>query len=168
MLFLGLLLALMGGSLVGLQNIFNSKVNERAGSWATTTLVLGLGFLASLTIGLIFEGKQLFAVHHMQLWYCFSGLIGVGVVTCMVGGVKLLGPTYAISIALTSQLGFALLWDSLGWLGLDKVPFTFSKLLGVLVIVGGILLLKFGGRGERQKADNRVGEQALRVAKEQG
>lgn len=146
---LGLILALIGGSLVSLQNIFNNKVNERAGSWATTTLVLGMGFLASLTIGLIFEGKQMFELDNMQLWYWFSGLIGVGVVICMVQGMKSLGPTYAISIVLTSQLGSALLWDSLGWLGLDKVPFTPKQLIGVLVIVGGIVVFKLGGVKQR-------------------
>lgn len=148
-MILGLILALIGGSLVSLQNIFNNKVNERAGSWATTTLVLGMGFLASLTIGLIFEGKHMFELHNMQLWYWFSGLIGVGVVICMVQGMKSLGPTYAISIVLTSQLGSALLWDSLGWLGLDKVPFTPKQLIGVLVIVGGIVVFKLGGVRQR-------------------
>lgn len=151
---LGLVLALIGGSLVSLQNIFNNKVNERAGSWATTTLVLGMGFLASLTIGLIFEGKQMFDLHHMQPWYWFSGLIGVGVVICMVQGMNSLGPTYAISIVLTSQLGTALLWDSLGWLGLDKVPFTPKQLIGVLVIVGGIIVFKLGGERKKQRLPN--------------
>jgi transporter family-2 protein len=149
----GLLLALIAGSLVGLQNIFNSKVNERTGSWATTTLVLGLGFVASLTMGLIFEGKDLFILHNMQLWYWFSGSIGVGVVICLVQGIKLLGPTYAVSIVMTSQLGFALLWDSLGWLGLDKVPFTINKLIGVLVIVGGIVVFKLGNGPETQETN---------------
>ncbi|SDC26986.1 transporter family-2 protein [Paenibacillus sp. UNCCL117] len=148
----GLLLALLAGSLVGLQNIFNSKVNERAGTWATTTLVLGLGFLASLTIGFLFEGKGLFAWQPMQTWYWFSGLIGVGVVVCMVQGTRRLGPTYAVSIVLTSQLAFALLWDSLGWLGLTQVPFTFKQLIGVLVIVAGILLFKLGGGRVAQHA----------------
>ncbi|TFE24512.1 DMT family transporter [Cohnella luojiensis] len=152
----GLLLALIAGSLVSLQNIFNSKVNERAGSWATTTIVLGLGFLASLTIGLIFEGKHLFILQNMQPWYWISGLIGVGVVVCLVQGIRLLGPTYAISIVLTSQLGFALLWDSLGWLGLEKVPFTFKQLIGVLVIVGGIIVFKIGGRRESQTLISRA------------
>ncbi|MCY9656420.1 DMT family transporter [Paenibacillus chondroitinus] len=150
---IGFLLALLAGSLVGLQNIFNSMVNERAGTWATTALVLGLGFLASMTIGFLFEGKQLFALQTMQTWYWFSGLIGVGVVVCMVQGIKRLGPTYAISIVLTSQLAFALLWDTLGWLGLTQVPFTFKQLIGVLVIVGGILVFKLGGdREDRQAA----------------
>ncbi|CAH0121573.1 MULTISPECIES: DMT family transporter [unclassified Paenibacillus] len=141
-MMIGLLLAFISGALVGLQNIFNNKVNERAGSWATTTLVLGLGFLASLTIGFIFEGQRLFVLHNMQPWFWFSGLVGVGVVICLVRGIRLLGPTYAISIVLTSQLGFALLFDSLGWLGLEKVPFTFKQFVGVLVIVVGIFVFK--------------------------
>ncbi|MBD0384433.1 DMT family transporter [Paenibacillus sedimenti] len=147
-MILGLLFALIAGSLVSVQNIFNSKVNERAGSWATTSVVLGMGFAASLTIGLINEGKHLFILQHMQPWYWFSGLIGVGVVICLVQGIRLLGPTFAISIVLTAQLGFALLLDSLGWLGLDKVPFTFNKLIGVLVIAGGIFVFKLGGGRE--------------------
>ncbi|MGG1676083.1 DMT family transporter [Neobacillus sp. NRS-1170] len=144
-MILGLLFSIIAGSLVSLQNIFNSKVNERAGSWATTTLVLGLGFLASLSIGFIFDGKQLFVLQNMKTWYWFSGLIGVGVVTSIVQGMRLLGPTYTISIVMSSQLGFALLGDSLGLLGLTRVPFTFKQLIGVLVIVGGILVFKLGG-----------------------
>ncbi|TXK73198.1 DMT family transporter [Paenibacillus sp. N3.4] len=151
-MILGLLLALIAGSLVGLQNIFNSKVNERAGSMATTTLVLGMGFLASLTIGLLFEGKHMFSLPNMHLWYWFSGLIGVGVVICLVQGIRLLGPSYASIIVLTSQLGFALLWDSLGWLGLDKIPFTAKELIGVLVIVGGIFVFKLSGGREKQRS----------------
>nr|WP_263323532.1 DMT family transporter [Neobacillus sp. Marseille-Q6967] len=147
-MILGLIFAIIGGSLVSLQNIFNSKVNEQVGSWTTTTLVLGMGFLASLIMGLIFEGKQLFILQNMEPWYWISGLIGVGVVTCIVQGTRLLGPTYAISIIMASQLGFALLFDSLGWLGLDKVPFTFNQLIGVLVIIGGIVVFKLGGRSE--------------------
>ena len=143
-MIIGLLFAVMAGSLISLQNIFNSKVSERAGSWATTSLVLGLGCLASMLLGLMFEGNQLFHFHNMRLWYGFSGVIGVGVVTCLVQGVRLLGPTYAISISLTAQLVFALLWDSQGWLGLEKVPFSVKDLIGVLVIVIGIVVFKFG------------------------
>lgn len=82
----------------------------------------------------------------MQPWYWFSGLIGVGVVTCLVQGIRLLGPTLAVSIALTSQLSFALLWDSLGWMGLTQVPFTWKQLSGVLVVIVGMLVFKWGGQ----------------------
>lgn len=152
-MIIGLILALIAGSLVSLQNIFNSKVNERAGSWGTTTLVLFMGFIASLGIGLILEGKQMFTLQHMQPWYWFSGLIGVGVVFCLMQGMRLLGPTYTIAIVMTAQLGFALVWDSFGWLGLEKVPFTLNKLIGVLVIIAGIVIFKFGfGRAAKKSS----------------
>lgn len=155
-MILGLLLALFAGALVGLQNIFNSKVNEKAGFYATTTLVLCLGFLASLSFGLIFEGKHLFNLQNMKTWYWFSGLLGVGVVICLVQGIKLLGPTYAISIALTTQLVVALFSDSLGLMGLEKVPFTPKQLIGVLVIVAGIFVFKFVGGNEKQQVSSKV------------
>ncbi|AIQ13033.1 DMT family transporter [Paenibacillus durus] len=154
----GLLLALVAGSLVSMQNVFNSKVNEHTGSWATTALVLGMGFAASLTFGLIFEGGRLFSLENMKPWYWISGVIGVGVVICLTLGIRLLGPTYAISIVLISQLGSALWWDSMGWLGLNKVPFTFRQLLGVLVIVGGILVFKLGGGRVHQSASEETNE----------
>lgn len=145
-MLVGILLALLAGSLVSLQNVFNNRVNEHNGSWATTTLVLGTGFVASFVLGLVFEGKGMFTLPHMQPWYWFSGIIGIGVVICLVNGLKRLGPTMAISVVMTSQLGFALLWDSLGWMGLEKVPFRWNQLLGVLIIVGGIVVFKSGGR----------------------
>ncbi|WP_410768905.1 DMT family transporter [Fontibacillus sp. BL9] len=151
-MLLGLFWALLAGCLVGLQNIFNSKVNEHASSWATTTLVLGLGFLASFLFGLIFEGTNMFGFENMQPWFWFSGIIGVGVVVCMVNGIKLLGPTYAVSIVMTSQLIFALLWDSLGWFGLQQVPFTMKQLVGVLVIIAGIFVFKIGGLRQPRKS----------------
>ncbi|MEH7095314.1 DMT family transporter [Neobacillus vireti] len=161
----GFIFALIAGSLVSLQNIFNSKVNERAGSWATTTLVLGLGFLASLIMGLIFEGGELFRLDGMKPWYWVSGVIGVGVVTCIVQGIKQLGPTVAVSIALISQLAFALWWDSMGFMGLEKVPFTFKHLLGVLVIVAGIVVFKFGGRQESRKVSRIIQNGAEHLGK---
>ena len=142
---IGILFSVVAGSLVGLQNVFNAKVNIKAGSWITTTLVLGLGFIASLILGFMFEGAQLFHLPNMELWYYFSGVIGIGVVVCIAKGVTILGPTAAVSIALSSQLIFALLWDLLGWFGLEKVPFTWNQLVGVLLVIGGIVVFKYGG-----------------------
>lgn len=147
----GLLIAFISGSLVGVQNIFNNRVNQKVGLWATTTLVLALGFIASFTLGIISEGTGLFHLENMHTWYWFSGIIGVGVVVCMTKGIKHLGATYTVSISLSSQLVFALLFDSFGLLGLDQVPFTLKQLIGVLVIIGGILVFKMGGASEKKQ-----------------
>ncbi|MFD2615017.1 DMT family transporter [Paenibacillus gansuensis] len=151
-MLLGIILALIGGSLVGVQNMFNQKVNEKAGGWSTTALVLGMGFAASLVMGLFFEGRELFSFGSMQPWFWFSGLLGVGVVTCMVQGVKRLGATYGVAIAMASQLICALWWDSAGWFGLEQVPFTLQKGLGVLALIGGIIVFKLGGRAVQTRS----------------
>ncbi|MCM3783767.1 DMT family transporter [Neobacillus mesonae] len=149
---IGIILALVAGSFVSLQVIFNSKVNEHTGSWLTTTMVLGLGAVAALAASLIFEGTDTFQLQNMKLWYWFSGMIGVAVVFSLMQGIKLLGPTFSTSITLTSQLSFALLFDSLGWFGLEKMDFSVNKLIGVLVIIGGILVFKYGEKiGEKKK-----------------
>lgn len=149
---LGLVMALIAGCLVGLQNVFNSKMNERVGSWTTTTVVLGMGFLASLTVGLLVEGQDLFALTGMKPWYWVSGLIGIGVVTCLVQGIRRLGATYAVSIVLVSQLVFARVCDSLGWFGLSKVALTWNQVVGVLVIIAGVVVFKVGGIYQPRKS----------------
>ncbi|MFJ7512022.1 DMT family transporter [Peribacillus simplex] len=145
-MLLGLSWAILAGSLVSLQNVFNSKVNEHVNPWSTTTLVLGLGFLASFLSGFAFEGMELFQLHNMKPWYWLSGLVGIGVVICVTQGVKLLGPTFAISIVMAAQLVFALAWDSTGLLGLEKVPFTFKQLASILIIIAGMIIFKIGGK----------------------
>jgi transporter family-2 protein len=104
-----------------------------------------MGFLASLTVGVLVEGQNLFALTGMKPWYWVSGLIGIGVVTCLVQGIRLLGPTYAVSIVLASQLVFARVWDSLGSFGLNKVALTWNQVAGVLVIIVGVVVFKVGG-----------------------
>ncbi|MCA0986554.1 DMT family transporter [Guptibacillus algicola] len=151
-MMIGLIMAVVAGSFVSLQNIFNSKVSERAGSLVTTTLVLGLGFLASLVIGLFVEGGNLFMLTDMKPWYWLCGAIGVGVVVCLVQSIKHLGPTFAISIVMASQLGFAIISDSLGIFGLKQVPFTFQQLLAVIVIVAGMLIFKMSGKKDEEVA----------------
>lgn len=141
-MILGLFFAIIAGFMVSLQSIFNNKVNEHTGTWTTTAIVLGLGAIASFVIGLFFEGENLLVLQNMKSWYWFSGIIGAGVVSCLVQGIRRLGPTLAISITMTSQLGFALLLDSFGWFGLQKMSFSYKELIGVLVIVIGIFIFK--------------------------
>lgn len=145
---LGILLALIGGTLVCLQNTFNANVKKQVSVWSTTALVLGLGFVASFAIGIAVEGAGLFRFQ-AEPWFWFSGIVGIGVVTCITQGVQILGPSRAISLVMVSQIFFGLAWDTLGWLGLEKVPFTWQSFFGVVLISGGVLLFQLGPKLER-------------------
>ncbi|AIY05420.1 hypothetical protein Plano_1455 [Planococcus sp. PAMC 21323] len=140
---IGILLAFIGGAFVCVQNTFNANVKKRVSVWSTTALVLLLGFVASFLAGLVFEGETLF---HFQAepWFWFSGFIGVGVVASITQGVQKLGPSAAISLVMISQIFFGLVWDTLGWFGLEKVPFTWQSLVALVLIAGGALLFQLG------------------------
>lgn len=140
---LGIFLAIIGGAFVSIQNTFNANVKMRVSVWTTTALVLLLGFAASLTAGLLFEGAGLFSFQ-AEPWFWFSGIVGVGVVASVTQGVQNLGPSRAISLVMVSQIFFGLMWDTLGWFGLEQVPFTWQSLLGVLLISGGVVLFQLG------------------------
>ncbi|PKH12169.1 DMT family transporter [Planomicrobium sp. MB-3u-38] len=146
---LGIFLAIIGGAFVSIQNTFNANVKKRVSVWTTTTLVLFLGFAASFVAGLAFEGTGLFSFD-AEPWFWFSGIVGVGVVACVTQGVQILGPSRAISLVMVSQIFFGLMWDTLGWFGLEQVPFTWQSLLGVLMISGGVLLFQLGPKLEQK------------------
>ncbi|WP_088006949.1 DMT family transporter [Indiicoccus explosivorum] len=148
---IGILLALAGGMFVALQNTFNANVKKRVSIWSTTALVLGLGFIASFAAGLLSEGTALFRFT-AEPWFWFSGLVGIGVVVCVTQGVQMLGPSSAISLVMVSQIFFGLMWDTLGWLGLQQVPFTWQSLIGVLMISGGVVLFQLGPSRSRKRA----------------
>ena len=150
-MMMGLLLAAVSGAVVGLQNIFNAKVNEHVSGWMTSTFVLGLGFISSFLFGLAFEGGGFFALDGVQVWHLLVGWLGIGVVICVVQSIQRLGPTLAIAISLITQLIFALACDAFGWFGVDKLTISPKQLIGVALAIGGILVFKLGGRQQELK-----------------
>lgn len=138
----GILMAMAAGGLISVQTLFNNKVSEAVSSQTTSVLVLGMGLIASFGMGVLMEGRSFFELGSMPLWYWFSGLLGIGVVTCVVNGVKQLGASYAIAIVMASQLLCALWWDSLGWFGLQEVPLTPQKVIGAVLLIAGLVMYK--------------------------
>ncbi|WP_257347187.1 DMT family transporter [Pseudalkalibacillus decolorationis] len=151
---MGILLAASAGAAISLQTVFNNKVNEKTGNWTTTVIALGMGFVFSLMVSLLVGGLSSFQLNQLETWYWFGGIIGVGVVFCLVQAIKRLGPTFTISIVLTAQLSTAFFWDSMGWLGLEQIPYSFNKLAGIIIIIGGVLVFKYKSPGSENETSH--------------
>ncbi|MFD2444579.1 DMT family transporter [Bacillus sp. CGMCC 1.16607] len=139
----GILFAIMAGVFISLQTVFNTRVSEKVGSWATTTLVLGLGFFTSLPIFLLTEDANLLSFGRINKLYLLGGILGVGIVFCIMQAIRLLGPAFAISIVLVSQITIAVLIDTFGWFGFEIIPFTTGKLFGLGLMIAGIVVFKW-------------------------
>lgn len=139
-MILGVLLALVAGAFIGLQNVFNRHLNEHVSSWFATTFVLLTGSIAAFVIGLLLEGASIFDTSGMKTSYWFFGLVGVGVIYSMITAMKRLGPTKTVLISIIAQLTFSLIFDITGFLTLPQVDLKWQDIVGVVLIILGVLI----------------------------
>lgn len=143
MLMLGFLCALLAGAAMSIQGVMNTRLGEKVGVLETNALVQAVGFVLSLLIAWGF-GKGNIRLIGQSPWYSWWGGVIAPIITVTVMmSIKGLSPTVAISTILLSQLTVAALIDAFGWLGSEKLAFTWQKYVGVALMVAGVLLMKW-------------------------
>ena len=142
-MMLGFLCALIAGAAMSIQGVMNTRLGDKVGVLETNALVQGVGFLLALVI-VFFFGKGNIRLIGQAPWYSWLGGVIAPIITVTVMlSIKGLSPTVAISAILLSQLTVAALIDAFGWLGSDKLPFTWQKYVGVGLMAAGVLLMKY-------------------------
>lgn len=71
-----------------------------------------------------------------------SGLFGIGLIICIMGAIKSLGPAYTVLISLITQLVVALCIDTFGLFGMESVPLQVNKLVGIGLLIVGVGIFK--------------------------
>jgi len=138
-ILIGFSLATLAGILISLQSVFNAKVNENVGQWLTTTCVLGIGLISSILFYIITENSISIKVYTANY---LSGLFGIGLIICIMGAIKSLGPAYTVLISLITQLVVALCIDTFGLFGMESVPLQVNKLVGIGLLIVGVGIFK--------------------------
>ena len=75
-----------------------------------------------------------------------GGVIGAGITWTVIKSVDALGPARSALFIVVSQLAVAYLISLSGMFGMEKEPFSWRKLIGLLIAAGGIVLFN----GNRQ------------------
>ena len=139
---LGFLCALIAGAAMSIQGVMNTRLGDKVGVLETNALVQGVGFLLALVI-VFFFGKGNIRLVGETPWYSWLGGVIAPIITVTVMlSIKGLSPTVAISTILLAQLTVAALIDAFGWLGSEKLPFTWQKYVGVGLMAAGVLMMK--------------------------
>ena len=139
----GFLYAVIAGAAMSIQGVMNTRMGDKAGVLETNAYVQLTGFVLALIIALFF-GKGDIRQMPQAPWYAWLGGVLAPVITVTVMlSIGSLSPTVAISTILLSQLTVAAVIDATGFLGAERMPFTWQKLLGVALMVGGVLLMKW-------------------------
>jgi transporter family-2 protein len=128
---------------MSIQGVMNTRLGEKVGVLETNALVQGVGFALALVL-VFFFGKGNIRLIEQSPWYTWLGGVIAPIITVTVMlSIKGLSPTVAISAILLAQLTIAALIDAFGWLGAEKVPFTWQKYVGVVLMAAGVLLMKW-------------------------
>ncbi|MBH0231325.1 DMT family transporter [Halobacillus yeomjeoni] len=142
----GILLSIIAGVLISLQNVFNTRISEKGGSWATTTIVLGIGLVVSIPVFFIMDDTHLLDLGGVHPIYLLGGVFGVGIVYGLMRGMQELGPAYAVSLVMVSQLALASTINTFGLFGFEEMAFTIEKAVGLGLLISGVLVYKLGGK----------------------
>lgn len=72
-----------------------------------------------------------------------GGVIGAGITWTVIKSVDALGPARSALFIVVSQLAVAYLISLSGMFGMEKEPFSWRKLIGLLIAAGGIVLFQW-------------------------
>lgn len=141
---LALVIALVAGVSMAVQGSINTKLGQIIGNWEAILVVHVVGLATILILLFVFGvGKGDLSRITQGPWYSsFGGLIGVLIVWGVVSSIPKLGVAVATTSIIVGQTLTALIIDHFGLFGLNAMPFTWLKGLGlVLLAVGAGLLL---------------------------
>ena len=130
---------------MSIQGVFNTEVTKQSGIWTASGFVQFTALLVCVLAWFV-TGRQgsvaaIFSVD--KKYMLLGGAMGAFITYTVIKGVELLGPAKAIMFIVVTQLIVAYLIELFGLFGQEKVPFDFSKLIGMGLMIGGILVFKW-------------------------
>lgn len=140
---LGFFSALIAGAAMSVQGVMNTRLGEKVGVLETNAFVQLVGFVLALLVAFFFGRGDIRQIGQAP-WYAWLGGVLAPVITVTVMlSISGLSPTIAISTILIAQLAVAAAIDAFGIMGAEKLPFTWQKLVGLALMIGGVVLMKW-------------------------
>ena len=140
---LGVIFSIIAGAAMSFQGVMNTRLGEKTGLLEANTFVQGTAFLLSLVAMFVFGNGNFKSIFEADKIYLAGGVLGLVITVTVMLAIRNLSPTVAISVILIAQLLVAASIDAFGLLGSERIAFGFSKILGIALMVGGVLVFKF-------------------------
>ena len=142
-MFISMITALISGLLMSIQGVFNTRVTEKSGLWFTSSIVHFVAFICCLVVLLFVRDANIEGFKTVNKWYLLGGVLGAGITYTVIVAISKLGPAYAVMLILIAQMSAAYLIEILGWFGTEKASFMWTKLVGFLIMIGGIIVFQW-------------------------
>ena len=140
---IGFLIAIISGALMSIQGVFNTQVSKTAGVWTASAFVQFSALLVCLGAWGITERRSFGGLWQVEPKYLLlGGVIGAFITLTVIKSMSALGPAASAMIIVISQLIVSYAIELLGLFGVEKEPFSWRKVLGMAIAIGGIVLFK--------------------------
>ena len=126
------------------QGVFNTQVTKSTGIWTAAAFVQFSALCVCLVAWGITERVPFSGLMEVQPRYLLlGGAFGAFITITVVKSMELLGPAKAAMVIVVTQLLVAYAIELFGLFQVEKQEFEATKLLGMALAIGGILLFKW-------------------------
>ena len=141
---IGFLIAVISGLLMSVQGVFNTQVTKTTGMWVANAFVQFTAFLVCIAIWAISDRTSFGTLLKVEPRYMLiGGILGAGITYTVIKAMDMMGPAKAVMMIVTAQILVAYLIELFGLFGVEKQPFPWRKVIGILLAAGGIILFKW-------------------------
>jgi transporter family-2 protein len=137
-------LVLLAGAMTAAQPATNAILARSSGSVIfAAVLSFAVGTLALLAVLAVTQPPVSLAPLREVPWYAWvGGFYGAFFVAVGAYAAPRLGIASLVTIAVAGQMIAAMLLDHYGAFGLDRAPISFGRIAGMLLIIGGVVLVR--------------------------
>ncbi len=129
---------------MSIQGVFNSQVTKATGVWTAASFVQFSALLVCLVAWFITERIPFTKLIEVDAKYTLlGGVIGAFITYTVVMSIHKLGPAQAALFIVVSQLTISYIIQIFGLFGVDKVPFSFQKMIGMLIAIVGVVVFQW-------------------------
>lgn len=142
--YLWVIVSFFAGAFLPIQAGINAKLGKAANSPAMASLLSFLVGLMALIVYLVVS-QQNYSIKGLKEAPSYAwtgGLIGAFYVTVIIFAFPKIGPGLTFGLVIAGQLLLSIIMEHFQLLGAHHHPINLSRIIGMLLIVGGVVLIK--------------------------
>ncbi len=142
----GWIIALISGTLMSVQGVFNTGITKQTSTWLASAWVALSGFVVAIILWACFERNDAAIMSLMKVdnkYMLLGGVMGAFITWSVIKSMAALGPAKAVLLIVIAQLIVAYVIELLGWFGVEKADFQWTKLIGMILAIAGFIVFKW-------------------------